>query len=79
METQTFKVRAGETCKVDMGVCGTTVEGPAIVVVVKEEAAKFATANGICVVCKNNKNLLYVEDGEGLCDDCAQYMNDMAP
>ncbi|WP_159101834.1 hypothetical protein [Paenibacillus popilliae] len=37
MKTQMISVKAGETCKIDMGVYGMNVEGPAIIVVIKEK------------------------------------------
>lgn len=37
MKTETFKVRVGEKCKIDNGGCGMTVEGPAVIVVLKEQ------------------------------------------
>lgn len=46
---------------------------------VQEGAAKKEAAKEKCVVCKSEKLLLDLEDGRGICEDCAQYMNDMRP
>lgn len=37
------------------------------------------TIVGKCAVCKSIKKLLTIDDDQGVCDDCAQYMNDMRP
>lgn len=39
----------------------------------------YEKAIGECVNCKEQKKLLPLEDEQGICDDCAQTMNDMAP
>jgi hypothetical protein len=35
--------------------------------------------SGECVNCKEEKDLLPLDDDQGICDDCAQVMNDLAP
>lgn len=41
MKTQTVKVNPGEVCKIDAGKCGLTVEGSAMVAVIKEDAMSY--------------------------------------
>lgn len=33
----------------------------------------------LCVQCHQEKELLMLDDSQGICDDCAQHMSDMAP
>jgi len=35
--------------------------------------------NDTCICCKENKKLLLLDDEQGICDDCAQVVNDLAP
>lgn len=46
MKTHAYKVSAGETCKIDLGMgkSGINVEGPAVIVVVKEGATTVTIA-----------------------------------
>ena len=34
---QSLKIEAGKVCKIDIGECGCTVEGPALIICVKEK------------------------------------------
>jgi hypothetical protein len=34
---------------------------------------------GTCINCKEDKELLLLEDQQGICEDCAQVMSDLAP
>lgn len=47
--------------------------------VTRKNKGRVDHTSGECVQCKEEKSLLPLEDGQGICEDCAQVMNDMAP
>lgn len=34
---ETLKIEAGKTCKIDAGDCGINIEGPAVIICIKEK------------------------------------------
>ncbi|MHB8124693.1 MAG: hypothetical protein ACYDEJ_03455 [Desulfitobacteriaceae bacterium] len=45
MDTQVLKIQAGETCKIDAVRCGITIEGPALIVCIKEKDLEKPSQN----------------------------------